>query len=93
MLDEFLIIETLLVKVICFFTTQTIMHKSIIQPVKLALHALVVFTVTNTLPDIKKSQWMQEPTVLKSMVMVAAIVVVNDNTRKELGIAIFILSS
>ena len=93
MLDEFLIIETLLVKVICFFTTQTIMHKSIIQLVKLALHALVVFTVTNTLPDIKTSQWMQEPTVLKSMVMVAAIVVVHDNTRKELGIAIFILSS
>ena len=88
MLDEFLIIETLLVKVICFFTT-----KSIIQLVKLALHALVVFTVTNTLPDIKTSQWMQEPTVLKSMVMVAAIVVVHDNTRKELGIAIFILSS
>lgn len=29
--DEFLLIKTLLLKVICFFTTQTIMHKSIIQ--------------------------------------------------------------
>jgi hypothetical protein len=53
---------------------------------KIALRALVVTTVTNTLPDIKKSQWMQEPTVPKAMV--AATEVVSDNTRKKLSLVI-----